>query len=517
MQSLNISNKWPSANQRGVTVSPNELIYQPSNDPYALGMGGQLREDAAKAIEIEFTFDDGEVTKMIYRKGRITNVLIEPENTNYAKRLSTLDQPYSVYSPGLAGIARSETHVSDGILLRALARGDANSFLRNILFRLKNQPASWTSFERDLSHIFPGIQLDITFERTIDEYIDVNIVNEGNKIPLDLCGTGLLQCIHILSYYHLFRPRLIVLDEPDSHLHPNNQRLLCSLLNSLVESNDLKVIMTTHSRHIIDAMADHAQMLWINKGEATLVSNEERLDLLVDLGALDIKEKLNAGNNRCVVLTEDKNIRGLEVILRNCNFDMSDTIVLSYRGITSINLLDPLVKQIRSTTQSPIVVHRDRDYLDPDEVETWKVGIRALNAEPFVTERTDIEDYFVSDHVLENLTEEIPGFDLGAVKDQMIRQCQEQAIQDYVNGRIDIERKAGNAARLNHGQLAVQANRKFREDPCSMIKGKKKRKWLRDYCQNELGVRLDDRINERLIRDELLQRHGRRIFGNPVQ
>ena len=73
MQSLNISNKWPGANKKSVTISPNELVYLPSNDPYFLGMGGQLREDRERAIDIGFTFEDGQEATMVFRKGRITN------------------------------------------------------------------------------------------------------------------------------------------------------------------------------------------------------------------------------------------------------------------------------------------------------------------------------------------------------------------------------------------------------------------------------------------------------------
>lgn len=55
----------------------------------------------------------------------------------------------------------------------------------------------------------------------------------------------------------------------------------------------------------------------------------------------------------------------------------------------------------------------------------------------------------------------------------MVEDLRETAIQDYVNGRIDIERKAGNAAGINPGQLAVRANLKFNDDPLALIKGKK--------------------------------------------
>ena len=37
LQSLAFGNKWPGANDRSRSVSPSDLVYVPSNDPYALG------------------------------------------------------------------------------------------------------------------------------------------------------------------------------------------------------------------------------------------------------------------------------------------------------------------------------------------------------------------------------------------------------------------------------------------------------------------------------------------------
>lgn len=34
-QSLTISNKWPAKEKTSLTISPNELIYIPSEDPYS--------------------------------------------------------------------------------------------------------------------------------------------------------------------------------------------------------------------------------------------------------------------------------------------------------------------------------------------------------------------------------------------------------------------------------------------------------------------------------------------------
>ena len=514
MQSLNISNKWPSANKKSVTISPSELVYLPSNDPYCLGMGGQLREDQERAIEIGFTFGDGQEAIMVFRKGRITNVLVEPTNADYARSLSTLENPYSVYSPGLAGIARSENYVSDGILLRALARGDANAFLRNILYRLTQEPPKWSRFESDLSSIFPETEIVVSYDENIDEYIDVHVSQDTHAIPLDLSGTGFLQGIHILSYYHLFLPRLILLDEPDSHLHPNNQRLLCSLLSSLSTNHNVSIVMTTHSRHVIDALTDEASFYWVESGNATPVAQDEQLSLLLDLGALDIRERIRASNTSAIVLTEDRKARSLEVLLGGSGFNLEETLILSYKGVTNVHLLEPLIRQIESNSEAPIVIHRDRDFLYPDEVETWKVNVRALSATPFVTEFTDVEDYFVCERVLTNLRVPVPGFDYDAAIHDMVEHFREEAVSDFVNGRIDVERKQGNAARINHGQLAVRANQLFREQGTELIKGKKKRGWYRRHFQEQLGFRLDDAVNTLLVRDEELSNIGRRIFGN---
>jgi predicted ATPase len=223
------------------------------------------------------------------RKGRITNIIVEPDNVEYAKALSILEAPYSVFSPGLAGVARTETFVSDGVLLRALARGDANAFVRNILYRLR-QKDQWAQFEADLSMIFPNVHIDVKFNSTIDQFIDVTITETGREVPLDLAGTGLLQSVQILAYLHLFSPKLIILDEPDSHLHPNNQRILCSLLSTVSIERGVRVLITTHSRHVLDTLHENAKMLWVQNGTVVEAGIEDQVEILLELGALDIKE-----------------------------------------------------------------------------------------------------------------------------------------------------------------------------------------------------------------------------------
>ncbi len=490
LQSLNIANKWPVTAKKSSTISPTELIYIPSEDPYALGFGGRLLETEDKSIVIKLTFDDGEIINLSIRKGRITNIIVEPDNVEYAKALSSLEAPYSVFSPGLAGVARTETFVSDGVLLRALARGDANAFVRNILYRLHTKD-EWVKFETDLSMIFPNVRINVNFNPTIDQFIDVTVSETGRQVPLDLAGTGLLQSIQILAYLHLFSPKLIIIDEPDSHLHPNNQRLLCSLLSAVAIERGVQVLITTHSRHVLDTLYGDAKKLWVQNGTVSEAGPEDQIEILLELGALDIKEKISTGAYKVIVLTEDRITHLLKKLLDNANFDENATTLLPYNGVTTVNLLKPLIKQIKELSSAAIVVHRDRDYMEPDEVEVWKKDIIAAGAEPFVTTEIDIEGYFATDEYIALAGSGVAGFNLETVKRKLAEDEQEASITSYVNGRVDLERKSGNIGKLDHGKLSAAAAKKASADPIAMMKGKNKLSKLRTIFIELYGKRFE--------------------------
>lgn len=509
-QSLTIANKWPPKEKKSLTISPSELIYIPSEDPYSLGYGGRLLEDVGKAIILYFTFSNGEEINLAVRKGRITNLIVEPDNIDFAKSLSNLKSPYSIFSPGLAGVSRNEAFVSDGVLLRALARGDANIVLRNILHRL-SQKTEWQSFIEDLSLIFPSVRLDVQFATEIDQYVTVDVIESNRRVPLDLAGTGLLQTIQILAYFHLFAPKIIILDEPDSHLHPNNQRLLCSLLSSLALEREVQVLITTHSRHVIDTMYNDAKLLWVKNGSVVPASPEDQIEILLELGALDIREKISEGKYKAIFLTEDRSTNLLTILLRNSGFDMDQTAILPYNGVTSINLLTPLVRQIKDVSKATIIVHRDRDFLEKEEVEEWKKEIIKIGAEAFVTREIDMEGYFSTKKYISSFAKEA-NVEVETIVDRIVTNERDEIIKSYVNGRVDYERKKGTIGRLDFGELSAIGAAKVSESPFDLMKGKKRLKKLRYVFQEEYGRRFEIRNDIAEPTDDELRRIAKKVF-----
>ena len=429
---------------------------------------------------------DGQEVELSVRKGRNKNILVQVSNAAAAAALADISAPFSIFSPGLAGVARNETHVSDGVLLRALARGDANVVLRNILYRLWDTP-EWDAFVTDIQTIFPDLDIKVRFDAATDENIGVHVIHGKNELPIELAGTGVLQAAQILAYIHKFSPSMIVLDEPDSHLHPNNQRLICRLLRHISGERETQVILTTHSRHIIDAIGHDSTFLWAQSGRIERASDEDEIDMLLDLGALDVKDRIAAGDYKLIVLTEDDNLTPILTLLEANGSVADKTLVLSYGGVTSIKQLRPLMKVVRDTNKDAVVVlHRDRDLLTDEDVRNWREKVNVLGAIPFLTGGLDIELYFLREEHLAT-SKQIDRSDIVDLLNKTIDERFGALVRSYVNKTIENERKQGRFGNLDVGKVAADAPLAIRANLDRFALGKELLAGFRDAFRKRYG------------------------------
>lgn len=465
LQTIGLSDGWPVGGKpHSTSLNPNQLIYSPSDDVYTLAEGGRLLSDDSKAISIEFTLSSGDTCSIRVRRGKNRNIAVSVSNPVAAKRLAGIKEPFSIFSPGLAGIAKRENYVSDGVLLRTLARGDANLVLRNILLRLWGT-AHWEGLLSDLHDVFPGLELAVGFTKETDEFVDVKLRAGQEWVPLELAGTGILQAVQILSYIHNFAPSLIVLDEPDSHLHPNNQRLMCALLRKVATERGIQVLLTTHSRHVVDSIGGAATFLWIRKGTVDIAGPDDEIGVLLDIGALDVKERVGQPGTTAVLLTEDEITAPLVTVATESGFNPDTTVVASYYGVTVVKQLRPLVHIVQAgNPKAKVVVHRDRDFMTDEEVESWCVEIRKLGVEPFVTSGRDIESYFVNAKHLAAGNAEATSAEFESLVADVVTQMSTTTKEAYVNGRVEIARRSGTMGSLNLGKLATEAEEKVSKD-----------------------------------------------------
>ena len=298
-----------------------------------------------------------------------------------------------------------EKMIGKAVLRNAAANGDANLYLRNIIYYV-SKGGNLDKINDLIGKIFDSTKLSVDFNPDNDTDIIVNVVSGGKLIPIELCGTGLLQVIQIMAYSIYFQPKLLLLDEPDEHLHPNNQILLCKALKLLVEEYSLQIILSTHSRHIISAMEGDAKYIWMKNGE---ICNEKieptYYNLLFDLGALDTFDDVIRGKYRNIVLTEDSDITYMQTLLKANNIDLNTTLIYPYKTceqLESAILVGDFIK--KAAPNCNVIIHRDRDFMTDDEVNVIKDKITAESLIPWITRYSDIEAYFTTREHLSIIT-----------------------------------------------------------------------------------------------------------------
>jgi energy-coupling factor transporter ATP-binding protein EcfA2 len=504
--------RW-GADKFKLSFNPTQLLYSPIADVLSLAYGGQLDERLHGQIEFEITLTSGEKCQIAVSRGRNRNIAVSLVGRSVGERLMNLDTPFTIYAPGLAGIAKEERYMSPGAVRRVVARGDANLVLRNVLlmiyesqqqqrtiflkkikeeFEKKGLPLAglpytnairgwtgpWTLFHQDMDALFPGITFEIEFNKERDETINVFFRRTGQpRLPIDAAGTSILQASQILAYITLFRPEVLILDEPDSHLHPDNQRMLCDLIHNLAKNRKFRPLISTHSRHMLDALRDRAQIVWVSAGKKVPYDAASIPSMLLDLGALDTVDYFANGNFTCLFATEDgsaSSINALRILLDSNGFPMNKIEIRSYAGCSKIDSAKVLRNFLHDKAPKvSFVLHRDRDYMDDATANKIEESLLEIEAHPFITVPSDIEGYFIEARHISHLNPAVSVERAQELIDAATLATRAKSIKAIINIRTEaaLKMRVGGKA-LDPGALAEQANNDYDADPARWRRGK---------------------------------------------
>lgn len=486
--------RW-SGERMPSSLSSNDLIYSPINDIYALGHNGALQEPIEDAIQVSFE-SEADLVKLTVRKGRNKNIAVALEGRTLGERLRSLDEPFCIIVPGLSGIPAQELYKTPSVITKLAARGDSNSVFRNILLQLSKRPADWNLFLALLQDICPGVELAVSFDENTDETIKATVTQSGRVLPIDASGTGVLQAIQILSYIFLFKPRLLILDEPDSHLHPNNQRKLIEILTRAQLTNGAQIMISTHSKYIVDELLGEATVFWVNNGALVeQIDNDEEayvVKSLMEIGALSEGERMGAGEAKVTVITEDQDAAYIKLLLEANGWPLEEIEIWPYQGCSNVSVANALIKYIRrKRPDQPIILHRDRDFLVDAEIEEYKEKIGDQLTHVFIPDGNDLESYFLRESHFLSVYPEFNADDYRTIIMTAISAKEEELQIKLINTRIDSIRKRGE--KPNEGAIAVEYTNKFAQDKVGNSHGKTLLKAVNHQLRERTGA------NSRLV------------------
>lgn len=507
-QTLEIQDvKWIKRYHRVASLDPSDFLYSPTRDITQLHNEGPLKgakNELAKQIRVQFSIDSNSSMVSI-SKGKNRGIHSKVEGMDLGKKLCNLSSPFCVYVPGIAGIPIQEKKDVPIVIKKSSTRGDSNNFLRNILHTILANETSSEKFHASIAKIYPGTLVTTNFDENKSEFIESSVHIEGREFPLDLVGTGLLQTIQVFAYLEYFKPQILLLDEPDSHIHPTKQAALALELASRAQEEDGPItVFSTHSRYILEALEGIAKIFHFSEGRVT--NDVQNSKILLDIGAADADYLFSKKSLKYIIATEDK-VDGIEdkkqylksFLIAN-GLKEGEFVLHSYEGSTKVDFAKTLESFVRKHIPTVrVLIHLDRDQREIEDRDIVSLEAKCLKQEIglFITEGSEIENYFCRvDHLseiwaLDKPQREALSFAITQFYSEL-RPITIKKIQDFIlNHRSDTIQKEGNKL-LDSGKLNKISEELYSKSGEQLTPGKELIGKIKQYLQKLTGKNIDN-------------------------
>lgn len=385
------------------------------------------RKGASVSLNLE---KDGQIFKLKFNIGKPESIKDSYFKVNYNSSLNDFERLskylednhlnyynifYTYQTKPISQIVKNEPFFNNGQILKKISLGKSNELIRNKILKSRtiSNPIVTQRFiylENKLRNIL-GSKFQIKWKNTNlndDEYIKISIKPEHTKeVDLSLMGSGFLQILEIFSTLQFINNRnnclnVILIDEPDSHIHSNLQ---INLLTELLAEENIQVFIITHNENLIDSVSEQGNILFINEqiknlGEVNK-SSIETFDFIkneLSNKLLEIQKKPGINN---YIVTEDDNIAFIKAFFNIHGYEDNDTEYISYSGCDTIGSAIVIGKYIHKLNENAkIIIHRDKDYLTDEEIEETRIKVESKGFIFFTTNGVDIESNFInSSHI----------------------------------------------------------------------------------------------------------------------
>lgn len=298
-------------------------------------------------------------------------------------------------------------------------------------------------YDNLLQELFPGYSF-----ADKDEEIPTNLfvkIPSGKIIPFNDLSSGEKEIFFILSFFlrHNVSNAILVIDEPELHLHPELARLLIRTMLKIRPNNQLWI--ATHNSEVIDE-AGRDKVIFVSRDPRTA---ESFVILATDESEADAALREFIGYSGYIGIA--KNMVFLEGLDSSSDRKMFSNLVKESPGLIkfipskSTGYLSSINTAILSILGSKLgwmnyYLIRDHDYLTADMIEKYK---NDTSGKMYVLKRYHIENYLLDDAIVAKVQTEIFGkpTDPSKVKERLhsiAQQISGEILRDMLEFRLNI-------------------------------------------------------------------------------
>ena len=253
-------------------------------------------------IEIELRHSSGWSVTMELQASTTEQILVRPGAQVSSKMLGTLDLR-TVFVPPMTGLGTEEPLFHPPKIEQLLGLGRPGEVLRNLLAEASQNERAWGALKASISKLF-GYELlppDASGAHILSEY---TMTEGGPRLDIASAGSGFQQILMLLAFLNTRQGAVLLLDEPDAHLHVILQDAIYHELRTVAARQRSQLIVATHSEVVINAVEPRELCVMLDEPRM-VADSEERSRLVSSLRVLSNVDIMQALGVRGILYVED--------------------------------------------------------------------------------------------------------------------------------------------------------------------------------------------------------------------
>ena len=190
----------------------------------------------------------------------------------------------AVYIPPMTGLGTEEPLYQSPKIAQLLGQAKPGEVIRNLLVQAKHSETAWRALTESIKRLF-GYELIPPDETGADILAQYRHAPGEKELDIASAGSGFQQVLMLLTFLHTRPASVLLIDEPDAHLHVILQDAIYSELRSVAMAQRSQLIIATHSEVIIDSV-EPRELFAMFDGPRPIADNKERANLMRSLSIL---------------------------------------------------------------------------------------------------------------------------------------------------------------------------------------------------------------------------------------
>ena len=204
-----------------------------------------------------------------------------------------------VHVPPFSGIGTEETRYDRPYQDGLIGQGKPGDLVRNLLLEVYQRDTGdgWGALCEDIEDVFGYRLLPPQYEGrrfVLCEYLPGIPKGKGTdglpRLDIASAGSGFHQVLLLIAFFYARPATVLLLDEPDAHLHVILQKEIHDRLRRIAARRQCQLIIATHSKVLVDATSPDQILSFYRRPHRLLVDTErdQVREALKRMTAMDI-------------------------------------------------------------------------------------------------------------------------------------------------------------------------------------------------------------------------------------